>query len=116
MATLAGYLYASDKSNPWTSPNDHDCDDIPGFVLKLFSAAGYSTMYNEDTATGGTSIEFIFFFTESVLSLVRVKKIISFKGVEAGKVTTSLNKILTPTTEIKEFTLETKTLAKIPSF
>ena len=49
----AGYQYSDSTENPWKHPNKKNCDEIPNLAFKFFSKAGYSTMLNEDSATGG---------------------------------------------------------------
>jgi len=54
LLTLIGYLYEQDEENPWQYPNEESCDNIPSLLFKQFQESGYSTMFNEDSATGGT--------------------------------------------------------------
>uniref|UniRef100_A0A7M5V311 Uncharacterized protein n=2 Tax=Clytia hemisphaerica TaxID=252671 RepID=A0A7M5V311_9CNID len=53
MATLAGYMYRQEDSNPWQLPNNNSCDSIP-LIFKDFNKAGYTTLYNEDFVDGST--------------------------------------------------------------
>ena len=50
---VAGYQYSDSIENPWKHPTNKSCDEIPNLAFELFSKAGYSTMLNEDSATGG---------------------------------------------------------------
>uniref|UniRef100_A0A7M5WIC9 Uncharacterized protein n=2 Tax=Clytia hemisphaerica TaxID=252671 RepID=A0A7M5WIC9_9CNID len=52
MATLAGYQYNQEDSNPWQPPNKKNCDDID-LIFKDFQKSGYTTLYNEDIVLGG---------------------------------------------------------------
>ncbi|XP_066922217.1 uncharacterized protein [Clytia hemisphaerica] len=53
MATLAGYKYRQEDSNPWQPPNKQNCDGID-LIFKDFHKAGYTTLYNEDFVSGST--------------------------------------------------------------